>query len=351
MKTTGVFCRPSCPSRSPRRENVSFHTTAAEAEAAGFRPCLRCRPLVAIGQDPSTKALLSISRFIEAHADEPLPLRRLARKAGLSPYHLQRRFKAALGVTPKEYQAAARLARFKASLRAGNGVASAVFEAGFGSTSRVYEQVHGRLGMTPSAYRAGGTGERIAYACATTVLGPMLMAATQRGVCFLQFGASESKLRVQLAREYPKATLQRSAASSTPALDAWISALDAHLSSGGPKLDVPLDLRGTAFQIRVWRFLMQVREGQVVSYSDLAAKIGARSAVRAVASACAANRIAILVPCHRVLRGDGGLGGYRWGKRRKRALLDIEARRALGSTPDAAVVRGAIAKVRAAWCR
>lgn len=328
VKTTGIFCRPSCPARTPLRRNVSYYATAHEAGAAGFRPCLRCRPLAASGQDATTATMIDLSHYLQAHADQPIPLTQLAARVGLSPGHLQRSFKAVIGVSPKEFQATARLDRLKSHLRAGSTILDAVFEAGFGSSSRVYEQVDGRLGMTPSAYRAGGAGETIFHACRRSELGPMLMAGTERGVCFVQFGIDEVALLDQLKREYPNAALVPSAAAASPQLDTWIAALDAHLRAGGPRPDLPLDLRGTAFQIRVWRFLMRIKEGEVVSYADVAKGIGAPQAVRAAASACAANRIAVLVPCHRVLRGDGSLGGYRWGIDRKRALIDAERRSA-----------------------
>lgn len=333
VKTTGVFCRPSCPARPPLRKNVLYFASASEAQAAGFRPCLRCRPLSAVGRDPVTMTMVDLSRYLEAHADESISLVQLASRAGLSPYHLQRSFKAVLGVSPKEFQTAARLGRLKSGLRAGDAITGAVFEAGFGSTSRVYEQVDGRLGMTPSAYRAGGAGETIFYACRRSALGRIMMGGTGRGVCFVQFGDDDAALLEQLKTEYPEAALVPSSAAGSPQLDAWIAALDVHLSTGGPRPDLPLDLRGTAFQIRVWQFLMRIKEGEVVSYSDVAKGIGKPKAVRAAASACAANRIAILIPCHRVLRNDGGLGGYRWGLERKRALIDAERRRRAAKSP------------------
>lgn len=268
--------------------------------------------------------MLALARFIDAHVDESLPLARLAREANVSPYHLQRSFKAALGVSPKAYQANARLHALKSSLRSGRSVSSAIIDAGFGSTSRVYEQVDGGLGMTPSAYRAGGAGEHIAYAVRETALGTLLMAATARGVCWVHFGDNEHLLIESLRAEYPHALLSRSAAEQAPDLDAWIDALNAHVSERKPRPDIPLDLRGTAFQLRVWRFLMSIREGDVVSYSEAAQGIDQPKAIRAAASACAANNVAVLVPCHRVLRGDGSLGGYRWGVERKRTLLDGE---------------------------
>jgi AraC family transcriptional regulator of adaptative response/methylated-DNA-[protein]-cysteine methyltransferase len=322
VKTTGVFCRPSCKARPARPENIVFYDTATEAARAGYRPCKRCQPLRDCTAD--TVRMQHIAAYIRDHAEETLPLARLAREAGLSPAHFQRAFTAALGVSPKAYQAAHRLATFKSRLRAGDDVLGATFEAGYGSTSRVYEQVDGGLGMTPSAYRDGGAGETITYAARHTALGPLMMAATARGVCFVQFGDDESALRTQLAREFPRATLVPAADEAAAPLAAWMAALDEHLSRGTPRPDLPLDLRGTAFQIRVWRFLLSVKSGQAVSYAEVARGAGSPRAVRAAGSACGANRIAILVPCHRALRADGGLGGYRWGLDRKRALLDAE---------------------------
>jgi AraC family transcriptional regulator of adaptative response/methylated-DNA-[protein]-cysteine methyltransferase len=324
VKTTGVFCRPSCPTRMAKRENVVFFDTAPEAEAAGFRPCLRCHPLATIGQDPHTSLMQAMADYIDARVDEALPLTRLADQAGMSPFHFQRTFKAVIGVSAKEYHAAARLRTFKARLKEGDSVLEATFDAGYGSTSRVYEQVDGGLGMTPSAYRAGGAGEAIVYAVRETALGPLMMAATERGVCFVQFGDGAEALLAQLRSEFPQAALIPASPDAAGPLDDWMAALADHLAGAAPRPDLPLDLRGTAFQIKVWRFLMSVRPGDVVSYSELAAGVGAPRAVRAAASACAANRVAVLVPCHRALRANGGLGGYRWGLERKRTLLDAE---------------------------
>jgi AraC family transcriptional regulator, regulatory protein of adaptative response / methylated-DNA-[protein]-cysteine methyltransferase len=324
VKTTGVFCRPSCAARAPKLENVLFFHTAAEAQQAGFRACLRCRPLAAPGRDAATEKMKQVAEFIRAHAHEPLPLARLAAQASLSPAHLQRTFKAIIGVTPKDFQAAERIRTFKSRLRGGDSILSATFDTGYGSTSRIYERVDGGLGMTPSAYRAGGAGEAIRYAVRETSLGLLMMAATERGVCFVQFGGHTEALLAQLTAEFPQAVIEPSTAGAAAPLDLWINALNDHLSRSGPRPDLPLDLRGTAFQIKVWRFLLSVKPGMVVSYTEVAQGVGAPKAVRAAASACAANRLAILVPCHRALRADGGLGGYRWGLDRKRALLDAE---------------------------
>jgi AraC family transcriptional regulator of adaptative response/methylated-DNA-[protein]-cysteine methyltransferase len=326
VTSTGIFCRPSCPSRTPRRENVRFFADAAAAGAAGFRPCRRCHPDRTSAEPAEVSLMRAMAAYIEDHADEPLTLARLADQAGMSPSHFQRRFKAVIGVSAKAYQAAARLQRLKAALRAGEDVLGATFAAGYGAASRVYAQVDGSLGMTPAAYRAGGAGERIGHVVRDTALGPLMMAATDRGVCFVQFGESEAALREQLAAEFPRALLEPAAAVAGEALDAWMAALAAHLAEHAPSPTLPLDLRGTAFQIRVWRFLMRIPSGTVTSYAELAAGIGQPRAVRAAARACAANRVALLVPCHRVLRGDGSLGGYRWGVERKRALIDAERR-------------------------
>ena len=320
--TTGVYCRPSCASRPANPANVRFFTDPVSAAAAGFRACKRCRPDSA--QDGSVSLMQDLAKYIETHADEPLSLGRLAAQVHWSPAHVQRTFKAVLGVSPKAYQDAARLRRLKIGLRAGRSVLDSVNDAGFQSTSRIYGHTPRNLGMSPSKYRAGGAGETIAYAFRQTVLGPLLMAATDLGVCFAQFGVAEHTLVAQLRAEFPQADVIASAMTHSPELDAWIEAFEAHIAGTAPRPDVSLDLRGTAFQIRIWQFLLKAPTGRVMSYGEIAAGIGTPRAVRAAAAACAANRIAVLVPCHRVLRGDGGLGGYRWGLERKRALLDRE---------------------------
>ncbi len=265
-----------------------------------------------------------LAAHIAAHAGEPLSLAQLAREAAMSPHHLQRTFAAVMGVSPKAYHAAIRLERFKDRLRDGDAVLDATYEAGYGSTSRVYEQVTGGLGMTPSAYRAGGAGETITWAVRATAFGQLLMAATERGVCLVEFGDDEPDLVARLRREFPRATLVPAGEAAREPLDAWMAALDAHVVERAPRPELPLDLRGTAFQIKVWRFLLSVKPGRVVSYGEIAAEIGHPEAVRAVGTACGANRLAVLVPCHRALRADGSLGGYRWGLERKRVLLDQE---------------------------
>lgn len=313
--TTGVFCRPSCPSRHARPENMRFYAGAAAARSAGFRPCKRCAP-----EGPGEgERMEAIARYIAAHADEPLPLADLAARAGLSASHFQRVFTASIGVSPDALRQAARRDRLKDALRAGESIAAATYAAGYGAPSRMYAGA--RLGMAPKAYRAGGAGEHIHYACRESALGPLLMAATEVGVCAVLFGEDEGGLIDQLAAEFPAATLEAAAAAP---LDDWMAALDDHLRAGDPRPDLPLDLRGTAFQIRVWRFLTQIPDGETRSYAEVARAIGQPRAARAVGSACGRNRVAVLAPCHRVLRGDGGLGGYRWGEERKRRLLSGE---------------------------
>ncbi len=265
-----------------------------------------------------------IARYIHDHAEETLSLSRLSEKFALSPAHLQKSFKRVFGLSPKEYQNSIRLARLKKALKDGDDISGAIYEAGYGAVSRIYEQIDGRIGMTPSAYRAGGKGEDIAYAIRDTALGPMIMAATDRGVCFVHFGEDPESLIQSLSQEFPKGHIIPSPASHAPELDNWIEALNHHLSGNIPRPDIPLHLNGTAFQMRVWHFLMSVSEGDVKHYRDVAQGIGAPKAIRAAASACGANKIAVLIPCHRVLRSDGGLGGYRWGLDRKKALLENE---------------------------
>ena len=273
---------------------------------------------------------VALARYIAEHADSPLTLDRLAARVHLSPARLQRVFKSIFGVSPKKFQQAARSERFKALLRDGAEITEAIYAAGYGSSSRVYENGVRSIGMTPKSYRAGGAGECISWACRETLLGPLLMAATDRGVCCVQFGNDCASLRAQLQSEFPRAELQAYDGSSSLQLDRWIDALNAYLQNRQPRPEVPLDLRGTAFQVKVWEFLLGLQEGDVASYTEVARGIGKPDAVRAAASACAANRVAVLVPCHRILRGDGGLGGYRWGLERKRALLDAERRRKTG---------------------
>ncbi len=291
--------------------------------------------------DKTLQKFVELARFIADNADQTLPIEKLAARVHLSPSRAQRVFTSIYGVSPKKFQQAARTDKFKSLLRAGADVTDAIFESGYGSTSRVYGQTMHNIGMTPKRYRAGGEGEIITWACRDTVLGPILMAATDRGVCFAQFGEDSESLLAQLQKEFPRADLRRFEPGATGQLDRWIDALNDYIRNKQPRPELPLDLRGTAFQIKVWEFLLSLRDGEVISYSELARGIDKPKAVRAAASACAANRVAVLVPCHRILRGDGGLGGYRWGLARKRALLDAE--RARRDSPDSA---GATLKIQ-----
>ena len=322
--TTGVYCRPGCAARLPRPEHLRFFLNAQDAVAAGFRPCKRCKPDDFNGE---AHQMIELARYIEAHADQKLLLADLAARQGLSPAYLQKAFKSVFGVSPKVYQDAMRINRFKNLLKEDHDVTDAIFAAGYGSSSRVYGKAVHHMGMTPRSYQQGGAGEQITFACRTTAVGLLMMATTDRGVCFAMFGETEVELLDQLRSEFPKAELMASQATDSVLLEDWIVTLDAHLSEGGPRPDIPLDLRGTAFQIKVWQFLLSIPDGEVVSYGEVASGVDRPTAIRAAASACGKNRIAVLVPCHRVLRGDGGLGGYRWGVERKQVLLDVEGQR------------------------
>lgn len=323
--TTGVFCRPSCPARQPLRKNVRFYATPAAAEGDGLRPCRRCHPLEPV-VDAQAARMTELCHYLREQCDsgEDLSLEALGRRVGLSPAHLQRTFKAAIGVTPRRYVEACRLELLKRGLRTAESVTQAIYDAGFGSSSRVYERVDSRLGMTPSDYRAGGKGVAISHACTETPLGLMAVGATDRGLCFVQFGASREALLSALRQEYPQAALQPVEEPYSGPLQAWIEALRGHLAGTLPRLDLPLAVRASAFQQEVWRYLQSIPYGEVRSYSEVATALGRPRATRAVARACASNRTALVIPCHRVIRADGELGGYRWGLERKRQLLALE---------------------------
>jgi AraC family transcriptional regulator of adaptative response/methylated-DNA-[protein]-cysteine methyltransferase len=318
VTSTGVFCRPSCPSRRPRPERVRFFDTPAEAAQAGFRACKRCRPEAAAAASPSPVA--RVAEYLQAHADEPVSLAALGRLARLSPAHLQRRFTAEVGLSPREFQAACRAERFRAALRQGSEVTAAIYEAGYGSPSRVYDGKPTGDGMSPAAYRRGGAGLAVGHTIVPCALGRLLVAATDRGVCAVRLGASDDGLVRELRREFPAARLD--AAASPP--PAWVAAIVARVDGAPRPADVPLDVHGTAFQWRVWRALQAIPRGQTRTYGEVAAAIGEPGAVRAVARACATNPVALVVPCHRVVPKAGGTGGYRWGTRRKQRLLDVE---------------------------
>ncbi len=320
--TTGVYCRPSCPSRQPLRQNVRFYPTPQAAERDGLRACRRCRPQEARGTELAE--IHSLCRYIEEHAAEPLSLDHLATRAGCSRFHLQRTFKAAVGLSPKQYLEACRLQSLKIALKRSKDVTAAVYDAGFGSESRVYERADTRLGMTPNRYRKGGRGVAVTHVTVPSPLGPLMLGATDRGLCFVQFGNSEAALLQALRKEYPDADLQPMHQPAPPEFAQWMEALQQYLAGTQPSVDLPIDVRATAFQMRVWNYLQSIPYGEVRSYGEVARDLGQPSAARAVASACAANCVALAIPCHRVIRGSGDLGGYRWGIERKRALLDRE---------------------------
>lgn len=326
VRTTGVFCRPSCASRRARRENVAFYVDAAAARAAGFRPCKRCRPEEP-PEDPAAKAVTRARAYLDAHAEERVTLAVLARAAGLSAGHLQRTFTRLVGLSPKAYAAARRAERLRAGLRAGGTVSRAVYDAGFGSGSRVYESAHRLLGMTPGSFKQGGRGMTLRYSIVTSPLGRLLVAATDRGVAAVLPGDRDEVLVRELRAQFPDAGLAR-----VDRGDAWLRDLVRRVAEEvrrpGQGASIPLDLHGTAFQWKVWQALTAIPAGETRTYTEVARRIGRPRAVRAVASACAANRVAVVVPCHRVLRRDGSLGGYRWGLPRKRALLAREGRAA-----------------------
>jgi len=272
----------------------------------------------------SVERVLLAAQFIEDNANEVLNLDTLAKKVNISPFYLQRRFKDVLGTTPKQFQNSIRIQKLKASLKSGDDISGAIYDAGFGSTSRVYEQVNKSLGMTPSSYKEGGKNEEISFALRETSFGHMIVAATERGVCFVHFSDNFTALIHLLYQEFPNAVFTSTPEEMSLDLDYWIIALEAYIVDGKPKPNIPLHLHGTAFQLRVWKFLNSIEEGKVVSYKDVAIGIESPNAYRAAATACAANNIAVLIPCHRVLRGDGKLGGYRWGIDRKKQLLATE---------------------------
>src|SRR5438128_294267 len=321
VHSTGIYCRPSCPSRRPRRGQVVFFPVPEAAELAGFRPCRRCRPGEAAAPDPGVPLVRNVCRLIDAHPDRPASLAALSAQAGATPHRLLRTFQRVLGISPRQYRDARRLDRFKTELRSRGRVSPALYEAGYGSTSRVYERAHAQLGMTPATYGRGGAGTRIAFAVVPCALGRLLVAATARGICRISLGDDADALERALAAEFPAATIAR----DDDTLRHWVAEITAHLDGRQPTLELPLDVRATAFQRRVWEALRKIPYGSTRSYSEVARAVGNAKATRAVARACAANPVAIVVPCHRVVREDGDLGGYRWGVQRKGALLKQEA--------------------------
>jgi AraC family transcriptional regulator of adaptative response/methylated-DNA-[protein]-cysteine methyltransferase len=316
VRTTGVYCRPSCPSRRPRRDSVEFFHGPREAERAGYRACLRCKPTEISSQ---AQYVLRARQLLD-NAEGVMTLAQLSKLVGLSPFHLQRLFKRATGLSPREYQSARRMQHVKTELRKGEDVTTALYDAGFSSPSRLYEKSGQQLGMTPGTYRRGGAGATITFAMVPTPLGRMLVAATERGLCAVRFGDSASELERDLRNEFHAAELHRDDA----ALRRYIEPLLAALNGEKTTIDLPLDVRATAFQQRVWETLRHIPRGETRSYTEIAREIGDPNAVRAVARACASNPVALAVPCHRVVRSDGDLAGYRWGIERKKRLLAAE---------------------------
>jgi AraC family transcriptional regulator of adaptative response/methylated-DNA-[protein]-cysteine methyltransferase len=321
VRTTGVYCRPSCGARMPRPENVEFHATTGDAEAAGFRPCQRCQPAGLSLTDRNKAKIAKACRIIEQQ-EERINLHALAKTIRMSPYHFHRTFKNVTGLTPAEYAHANRSERVRKTLTGGQSVTTAIYDAGYNSSSRFYEKAGEVLGMTPSAFQEGGTGTQIHFALAETSLGSLLVGMSQRGVCSVLLGDDPDQLARELQDQFPKATL----IGGDQRFEAIVSSVVGLVESPGLGHNLPLDIQGTAFQQRVWNTLLKIPAGTTATYTDIARMIGMPNATRAVAQACGANRLAVAIPCHRVIRSDGSLSGYRWGVVRKRALLDREAR-------------------------
>ena len=336
VSSTGVYCRPSCPAKRPRRENVTFFRQPQEAESSGYRECLRCRPKAASG-NPRQELIKSVCRYIEQHLDEPVTLTQIGAEFRLSPFHLQRTFKSVLGITPKEYADSCRMRGFRQNLKAGHSVTRAMHQAGYNSTSRLYARTASELGMDPAKYRRGAIAALIRYTCADSPLGRLLIAATDKGICSVKFADSDEELEQGLKQEFPFAVRRRDdreLARLAQRVVRLISSDGASRNGGSRNVvnrnkdiasTLPLDIQATAFQRRVWTYLQSIAFGETRSYSQVAKAIRRPTAVRAVARACATNPVAIAIPCHRVLRSNGELGGYRWGVERKRALIEMEA--------------------------
>ena len=320
VRTTGIYCRPTCPARRPRRENVAFFATAAAAERAGFRACKRCQPQQSPSYDAGAELARRVADHIDGHLDEPLTLADLAAIVKVSPHHLQRTFKGAMGITPRQYIRARRAVSLKQQLRNGESVTDALYGAGYGSSSRLYEGADAELGMTPATYRKGGRGMRIGYTIVDSPLGRLLVGATERGVCAISLGESDATLEAALHSEYPAAEITPDEAG----FGEWVSDILAHLAGTHPHLDLPIDTIATAFQRRVWQELCRIPYGETRTYGEIAHALGKPKAARAVGRACATNPVAIVVPCHRAVAEDGTLRGYGWGIERKRALLERE---------------------------
>ena len=334
VRSTGIYCRPSCPSRRPSREQVNFFVLPAAAEQKGFRACRRCKPQLARVQDLRTNAVARVCREIDSQvqnagglghgcerSDFRLTLPALGAIAGMSSHRLERAFQSVLGISPRQYADARRMHGLKSKLKKGEDVTTALYDAGFGSSSRLYERAPGHLGMTPATYRQGGAGMEIRYTIANSPLGRLLVGATERGISAIYLGQDDAPLEAELRKEYPRAEIRR----DRGGMREWVGQILEHLRGRQPNLDLPTDVQATAFQRRVWQELRKIPYGTTRTYSQVARAIGQPRAVRAVARACATNPVSVVVPCHRVVREDGKLAGYRWGMERKRELLEHEA--------------------------
>jgi AraC family transcriptional regulator, regulatory protein of adaptative response / methylated-DNA-[protein]-cysteine methyltransferase len=324
VRSTGIYCRPSCPARRPHREQVRFFKLPEAAEQAGFRACKRCHPRSARGHDPQVELVRRICHIIDDHDNEPVTLENLASITGVNAYHLQRTFKQVMGITPREYADSRKLDRFKSGVKKGASVINAMYDAGYGSSRALYEKSSAQLGMTPATYGRGGKGMRIAFTIGDSPLGRLLVAATERGVCSVTLGDSDAELTRALFAEFPEASIDSKDTSISPSLNLWLDYVLDSLKGEHRSVDLPLDIQATSFQWRVWQELRRIPFGSTRSYQEIAKAIGKPKAVRAVARACASNRLALVIPCHRVIREDKSLGGYRWGLGRKKKLLEKE---------------------------
>src|SRR3989441_236177 len=324
VRSTGIYCRPSCPARRPRREQVRFFQVAEAAEQAGFRACRRCHPRRATTDDPQLDLVRRICHAIDEHDEEPITLKTLRTETGVSAHHLQRTFKNVMGITPRQYAESRKLNQFKSKVKNGASVTEAMYDAGYGSSRGLYEKSSAHLGMTPATYGRGGRGMRIIYTIANCSLGRLLVAATERGVCSVALGDADAELVKGLFAEYPNASIDSKDTAISHSLNLWLNQVFEHINGKTPRIDLPLDIQATAFQWRVWDELRQIPLGATRSYQQIANAIGKPKAVRAVARACASNHAALVIPCHRVVREDKELGDYRWGLRRKQKILERE---------------------------
>ena len=324
VKTTKIFCKPSCTSKAPLKKNVVYFDDITSAVSAGFRACKRCKPERISSNTTGLVHLINVCRQIDEHSEGALTVVQLADSVGLTQYQLHRLFKKFLKVTPKSYIDQIQFDSLKKNLRSSGSITDAIYDSGIESSSVIYGRMNRHLGMTPKKYRQGGEGVQISYATGVTELGLALMAATDKGLCFLQFGDADHLLLAQLVSEYPRAEIEPMSRSNEQRFNNWLDRLNQYLDGSSTNLEIPVDVRGTAFQKKVWDFLQEIPYGDVKSYGEIAKSMGSPKAFRAVANACAGNNIALVIPCHRVIRGDGGLGGYRWGESRKRAIIDLE---------------------------